>query len=210
MNIIDNPILRGKFMDQFHIAACFEKASDFHFDLVGFAKDEYLIKEGEEIDCLYFILLGKVKCYSCSTKRDFGIFYMNKGLLGDAEFVTGRVPTRTVVATSEVLCLRLKVADYRHKLKNDNFFLTYITQQLAEKLTLSETTPQDNAADMSGEERLLEYLKITAIEGRVAQSLGEISDVMGYSYRHLIRMMNTLCDTGKLRHGKRKGAYFIN
>ena len=62
---------------------------------------------------------------------------------------------------------------------------------------------------MSTEERLYDYLKLSAEDGRITESLGTISGLMGVSYRHLIRMMNALCDEGKIRHGKRKGAYFI-
>lgn len=209
MNIIDNPFLRDKFQEQFHIKDCFERNSEYEFELISFAKDEFLIKEGEEIDSLYFLLVGRVKCYACSKKRDFGIYFMNKGVLGDAEFVTGNASTRTIQATGEVLCLRLKVSDKRHRLMNDKMFLRFISQQLAEKLTLSEATPQDMGAEISSEERLYDYLKLTAVDGRITQTLGEISETMGLSYRHLIRMMNALCDEGKLRHGKRKGAYFI-
>lgn len=210
MNIIDNPILKSKFIEQFHIKDCFDSVSDLSFDLIGYAKDEFLIREGEEIDCLLFLIVGRVKCFACSTKRDFGFYFMNKGLLGDAEFITGRASTRTIQAASEVLCLRLDITGLRHKLMSDKMFLRYVSQQLAEKLTLSEITPQDMGTEISSEERLYDYLKLTSVEGRVSQSLGEISEVMGYSYRHLIRMMNTLCDEGKLRHGKRKGAYFIS
>ena len=209
MNIIDNPILKDKFAKQFHISDCFDSVSDLNFDLVGYAKDDFIIREGEETDCLFFLLVGRVKCFACSMKRDFGVYFMTKGVIGDAEFISGREATRTVQATSEVLCLRLNVTTLRHKLMSDLTFLRYISQQLAEKLTLSEATPQDLGAEMTSEERLYDYLKLTASDGRVTQSLGEISEIMGVSYRHLIRMMNALCDEGKLRRGKRKGAYFV-
>jgi len=210
MNVIDNPFLRDKFIEQFHIKDCFDSMSDLDPILVGFAKDEYILKEGEETDCLFFLLVGRVKCFACSVKRDFGIYFMNKGLLGDAEFVTGCAPTRTVQATGEVLCLKLEVAHCRHKLMKDITFLRFLTQQLAEKLTLSEATPKDLGVEMSTEDRLYDYLKLTAVDGRVAESLGEISEVFGISYRQLIRIMNSLCEEGKIRHGKRKGAYFVS
>lgn len=209
MNVIDNPFLKDKFIEQFHIKDCFDSMSDLELTLVGFAKDEYIIREGEETDCLFFLIVGRVKCFACSVKRDFGVYFMSKGLLGDAEFVTGRESTRTVQATGEVLCLRIEVARCRHRLMSDMTFLRFLNQQLAEKLTLSETTPQDMGADMTTEERLYDYLKLTNVDGRVAQSLGEISEVFGISYRQLIRIMNSLCAEGKVRHGKRKGAYFV-
>ena len=209
MNIIDNPILRTKFIDQFHIKDCFDSVSDLSFELVGYTKDEYIIREGEEADCLLFLLVGRVKCFACSKKRDFGMYYMNKGLIGDAEFVTGREATRTIQASDSVLCLKLEAWQIRHKLMSDMTFLRYLNQQLAEKLTLSEATPKDMGAELTAEDRLYDYLKLTADDNRVSQTLGEISETMGISYRHLIRMMNALCESGKLRHGKRKGAYFI-
>lgn len=209
MNNIDNPILRNKFIEQFHIKDCFGDINSFSFELISFPKDEFMMREGEETDFIYFILIGRVKCFACSKRRDFGVYFLSKGLIGDAEFITGRAATRTVQAVSEVLCLKLDISKHRHKLMSDMIFLRYVSQQLAEKLTLADTTPQDMGAELTSEERLFDYLKLVSVDGRVTQSLGEISEIMGVSYRHLIRMMNTLCDEGKLRHGKRKGAYFI-
>jgi len=211
MTILDNESLRNKLMDQFKIKDCFESMTGLHFELVNFAKDEYMIKEGDNSDYMYFLLVGRVKFYSCSVKREFSVTYMNKGLIGDAEFVTGRAATRSVQVVTDALCIRLSTKRGRHRLMSDRTFLRFLSQQLAEKLTLAETTPQDMGAEMTTEERLHEYLKISAEEnGRISESLGDISQIMGVSYRHLIRMMNTLVDEGKIRHGSKKGAYFVS
>lgn len=209
MTILDNESLRNKLMEQFHIKDCFESMTGLNIELVNFAKDEYMVREGDTVDYIYFLLVGRVKFYACSMKRDFNITYMNTGLIGDAEFVTGRAATRSVQVVNDALCMRLSTRTGRHRLMSDRTFLRYLTQQLAEKLSLAETTPQDLGTDISTEERLYEFLKLSSEDGRVKQSLREISQIMGVSYRHLIRMMNTLCDEGKLRHGKRKGAYFV-
>lgn len=210
MTILDNPALRDKLMEQFHIKDCFESMSGLNFELVNFGAGEYMIKEGDVPDCMYFLLVGRVKFYACSVKRDFGVFFLSKGLVGDSEFVTGSAATRSAQVEGDALCMKLSTRNSRHRLMSDRTFLRYMTQQLAEKLTLSETTPTDAGALMTTEERLFDYLKLSAEDGRVAESLGTISQLMGVSYRHLIRMMNALCDEGKLRRGKRKGAYFIN
>ena len=209
MTILDNPSLREKLMEQFHIKDCFESLTGLNFDLVNFGSDEFMIREGEVPDCIYFLLVGRVKYYACSVKRDFGIVFMNKGLIGDSEFVTGRAATRSAQVVGDALCMRLSTRTSRHRLMSDRTFLRYLTQQLAEKLTLTETTPADAGTQMSTEERLYDYLKMSAEDGRITESLGTISQLMGVSYRHLIRMMNALCDEGKIRHGKRKGAYFL-
>ena len=52
---------------------------------------------------------------------------------------------------------------------SDRTFLRYMTQQLAEKLTLSETTPADAGTQMSTEERLYDYLKLSAEDGRITE-----------------------------------------
>lgn len=210
MTILDNTSLRDKLMEQFKIKDCFESMTGLNFDLVNFSQDEYMIKEGETADYMYFLLVGRVKFYACSVKRDFNITYMSKGLIGDAEFVTGRAATRSVQVVNDALCMRLSTSRGRHRLLSDRTFLRFLTQQLAEKLTLAEATPQELGNEMSTEERVFEYLKLSAEDdGRISQSLREICQVMGVSYRHLIRMMNALCDEGKIRRGKRKGAYFL-
>ncbi len=210
MTVLDNAALKEKLMEQFHIKDCFESLTGLSFELVNFSAGEYMIKEGDSADCMYFLLVGRVKMYSCSVKKDFGIVFMSKGLIGDPEFVTGRAATRSVQVVSDVLCMKLSTRNCRHRLMSDRTFLRYMTQQLAEKLTLSETTPADSGAEMSTEERLYDYLKLSAEDGRITESLGTISQIMGVSYRHLIRMMNALVDEGKIRHGKRKGAYFVD
>lgn len=207
MTILDNATLKDKLMDQFHIKACFESMTGLNFELVNFSENEYMFKEGEQPDCIYFILVGTLKMYSCSKKHDFGVMFLNKGMVGDAEFVTGSVATRSVQVEGDALCLKLTTRNCRHRLMSDRTFLRFLAQQLAEKLTLSDQAA--DSARMTTEEKLFDYLKLSAEEGRITESLGNISQIMGVSYRHLIRMMNALVDEGKLRHGKRKGAYFI-
>jgi CRP/FNR family putative post-exponential-phase nitrogen-starvation transcriptional regulator len=208
MTVLDNAALKDKLMDQFHIKGCFESMTGLSFELVSFGENEFMIKEGEQPDSIYFILVGTVKLYACSKKRDFGVVFMNKGLVGDAEFVTGSAATRSAQVEGDVLCMRLSTRNCRHRLMSDRTFLRYLAQQLAEKLTLTETST-DASVHMRTEDKLYDYLKLSSEDGRVSESLGDISQIMGVSYRHLIRMMNTLVDEGKLRHGKRKGAYFI-
>ena len=208
MTVLDNAALKDKLMDQFHIKGCFESMTGLSFELVNFGENEFMIKECEQPDSIYFILVGTVKLFACSKKRDFGVVFMNKGLVGDAEFVTGSAATRSAQVEGDVLCMRLSTRNCRHRLMSDRTFLRYLAQQLAEKLTLTETST-DASVHMRTEDKLYDYLKLSAEDGRVSESLGDISQIMGVSYRHLIRMMNTLVDEGKLRHGKRKGAYFI-
>ena len=209
MTVLDNASLRDKLMEQFRIKDCFDSMTGLNFELVNFSKDEFMIKEGETTDCVYFLLVGRVKFFACSVKRGFGVTFASKGMIGDAEFVTGAPATRSVQVINDALCMKLSTRTSRHRLMSDRTFLRYLTQQLAEKLTLSETTPQDMGAELTTEERLYDYLKLSAVDGKVSQSLGDISKLMGVSYRHLIRMMNALCDAGKLRHGTKKGTYFL-
>lgn len=209
MTILDNVSLRDKLTEQFHIGDCFESMTGLSLELVNFSEDEYMIKEGEQPDCLYFILVGSVKLFTCSVKKDFGVVVMNKGLIGDAEFVTGSVATRSAQVMGDALCMKISTKNCRHRLMSDRTFLRYLAQQLAEKLTLNETSTMDMTERLTTEEKLYDYLKLSAVDGRITESLGTISKIMGVSYRHLIRMMNGLVDEGKLTHGKRKGAYFI-
>ncbi len=209
MTVLDNEVLRDKLMEQFHIKGCFESMTGLNFDLVNFSADEYIVKEGEQPDSIYFLLVGTVKLYACSVKRDFGIVFMNKGLIGDAEFVTGSAATRSAQVVGDALCMRMSTRTGRHRLMSDRTFLRYLAQQLAEKLTLTETANDQNLQQMSTEDKLYDYLKMSAEDGRITETLGTISQLMGVSYRHLIRMMNSLVDEGKLRHGRRKGSYYI-
>ena len=211
MKTIDNPGLKDKFIKQFHIRDCFDSMSDLSFELVSFSRDECIIREGELTGCLFFLLLGRVKCYSGGFKKDAGSFYMDRGLLGAEELAAKRAPSGSVWAMQEVLCLKLsyEAVETAEKLRNDNGFLRYLSFQLANKLFLADKGSALGEPEKPREERLYEYLRLTAKDGRVSHSLGEISRVMGISYRHLIRMMNGLCDEGRLRRGKNKGIYFI-
>lgn len=209
MTILDNIALRDKLIEQFHIKDCFESMTGLSFELVNFSEDEYMIREGEQPDSIFFILVGSVKLFSCSVKKDFGVVVMNKGMIGDAEFVTGSAATRSAQVMGDALCMRISTRTCRHRLMSDRTFLRYLAQQLAEKLTLNETSTVDMTSRLTTEEKLYDYLKLSSVDGRITESLGTISEIMGVSYRHLIRMMNALMDEGKLTHGKRKGAYFL-
>lgn len=210
MVVLDNESLRSRLMEQFHIDDYFESMTRLRFELVNFAKDEIILKEGENSDYIYFILVGRVKLYSCNVKRDFGITYMSKGLVGDVQFVAETVSPYCVRAVNETLCMQLNVKGCRHRLMSDRSFLRYLTSQLAEKVAFATSSENESSVEMTSEDRLYEYLKVSSEGELVTMSLREISPVMGVSYRHLIRMMNSLCDDGRLRHGGKKGEYYLN
>lgn len=210
MTVLDNEALRAKLMEQFHIDDYFESLTNLKIDLVNFAKDEIILKEGENVEYLYFILVGRVKSFSYSMKADFDVIHMNKGLLGDVEFVTAKPAIRTIQVVSDTLCMRLYVKGYRHRLMSDRNFLRYLTTQLADKIVVANDPDAGNLEQLSSEDRLFEYLKLSVREdGLITQSLREISPIMGVSYRHLIRMMNALCEDGRLKHGDVKGKYYM-
>jgi len=166
-----------------------------------YGQDEFLSRAGEPMDAIYFVVSGKAKVFInlSGGKQLLLAYFTSKGIIGDIELMTSK-PTNytTVRAVSDFCCIALPLKKYADELRGNVAFVNYVAKELAEKLTQrvingAITTLQPLEA------RLCAYITQTATNGLFRETLTEVASVMGASYRHLLRCLESLTSKEILR-----------
>lgn len=175
---------------------------------VDYEKGEYLVRFGEPLQQLLILARGRAKVMLSlpSGQAVLAGIYDGQGILGDIEIFTGSAMSTHVVAATPVACISIPVALWQGRLQHSPPFLRYLATSLAHKLARSSTNSTVNLL-IPLEARLCAYIGMTAQGGVFEANLTEVADLLGSSYRHLMRVLKALCDGGVL--GRQKGSYRV-
>lgn len=215
MEQIHNMARLDEYVKQHHIDTFFSSDMRPHMELLLFKKNEHICKENEDIHYLYFFVEGKVKAYNTLSngKALLLCFYDGLQIVGDVELVHARKTSANVQAIEDTYCIGIPLDKMRGQLLHDATFLRCICDSLARKFSrLSKNSSINLLYPL--ENRLASYMLATG-ESVVQDekkfifhgNLTEISELLGSSYRHLLRTLHTLCDKGVIR--KRDGYFEI-
>lgn len=170
---------------------------------------EYLCREECPITNLLFICTGSAKVFHNleNGKRLLSCFYQAGSVIGDLEFLTERkMAVCSVQAITTCTCVVIPIAQNRSLLYQNPRFLRTIGNVLAGKF---ERSVKNNAHIILYplEVRLCSYIDTGCKTDCFKEKLTEVAEVLGTSYRHLIRALNSLIADGILR--KEGHAYYI-
>ncbi|NCB50315.1 MAG: cyclic nucleotide-binding domain-containing protein [Clostridia bacterium] len=178
--------------------------------LCEYEREEYICMEDCPLEALYVFISGRAKVsFIADNGRSLLLgFYNGRGLIGDLEFMTGSDTAHMgIQAVTPVKCLAVPLALNREELQKNCRFLMCAGGDLAEKLSSSN----DNCAQIilyPLEKRLCSYIEATAENGCFRERLTLTSELLGTSYRHLMRALEALCEKGVLE--KRGKIYHIS
>lgn len=172
---------------------------------IRFKKGEYLCREEEKMEYLLFLLSGKAKISitAANGKTLLLSFYSKGEVLGDVEMMLSEcVGTTNVVALTEIECIGVPTAYCKEVLSTHIEFMNFIAAALAKKL---EVSSRHNAMKIlyTLENRLCAYIAATHENGEFQDNLTEIAELLGTSYRHLLRTIQELCEEGVLERCSR-------
>ncbi len=207
------------YIEKFQISNFFsEDISDYmdYMVLYHFVRNEYIFQSGETFSYFYFFLEGKAKIYQTLSngKRLLLCFYENFNILGEVELFNSNSFTTNAQAIDDVYCIGIPRNKVREFLLDDPIFLKNISCLLAEKLSritlnssINQLYPLKN--------KLAGYISKTSYlineENRphfiFKENLSEIAELLGTSYRHLIRTLDQFCNQNIL--SKKKKYYEI-
>lgn len=205
MQIVNDSKLKDKFIKQFKITEIFTGDIKPLLELLYFKKNDYICKENEEIEYLHFFVKGKAKTYTTLSngKSLLLCFYDDFRVIGDMEIINLQTASTNVIVIEETYCISISLQNVKKYLLNDARFLRYICSSLSEKLNRSSTNSSINLL-YPLENRLASFILATGesifkndkktIEFH--ENLTEISELLGTSYRHLLRTLNGLCLKG--------------
>ncbi len=174
--------------------------------LYKFNKNEYICREEEYLDNMFFLVDGKAKVskHLENGKSLLLSFYNPLKIIGDVEFINNNKTDCSVQAIRDTYCIGIKLEIVRSKLVNDCKFLLNVCDYLSEKLRNDSNNSSINLL-YPLENRLASY--IIAFANSAAsdkkkiifnENYSEIAELLGTSYRHLHRTLNKFCLEGIL------------
>lgn len=202
MDKSDNGLEIDRYITKYCMSDIFTKDMKPYMELLYYKKNELIIKENEEIIYLIFIVKGKAKVYvTLSNGKSLLLgFYQGFKVLGDLEFVDLRKATGNVQVIEDTYCIGISYENVRKYLLEDAKFLRFICSSLGNKLYQCSKNSSINLL-FPLKNRLASY--IISIGEKIEDSskeriifdenLTETAELLGTSYRHLLRTLNNLC-----------------
>lgn len=216
MEKVYNDQLKELYINKFKLNDIFTDEMSGYMELVLFKKGEYICNENERMEYLFFLVKGKGKVYVIlkNGKSLLLSFYYPLTVIGDIEIVNNCYTSSNIQALEDSYCIALPLNIVREKLLKDAKFLRYVCDSLGWKLQSSSNNSSINLL-YPLENRLASYIlaareEVIIDNKRVYifnEKLTELAELLGTSYRHLLRTINALIHKGVI--SKENGYYKI-
>lgn len=173
--------------------------------LLHFARGEYLYQINTKPEYLMIVVKGRAKvCRASENGKNLMLaFYSGTGLMGDIELLLGlQTSASDAQAISPFTAIGIPLT-YKDELLSSLAFINKLAHGLARNV---EQNSQNMVATILNplEARLCSYISIMQVDGWFCEKLIELAELMGTSYRHLLRTLTALCDQSILqKQGKR-------
>lgn len=204
---VNNSAKLEKYINENELDNIFTEDMKEYMTLYMFNKNEYICKEEETLENIFFLVDGKAKVFkNLENGRSLLLsFYNPIKIIGDVEFVRNVVADCSVQAIKDTYCIGISLDIVRSKLTGDCKFLLNMCNYLGEKISISSNNSSINLL-YPLENRLASYIiAYTNIDDYknkkfiFKESYNEISELLGTSYRHLNRTLNKLCNDSILK-----------
>jgi CRP/FNR family transcriptional regulator, putaive post-exponential-phase nitrogen-starvation regulator len=174
-----------------------------------FAAGECLARAGEPLTRLCFVVEGRATVTSTMENGRAVLLTEYRGVstIGELELLM-EYPTLTsdirAITAGVMLCIPLTEA--RERLVSDPAMLRYLGREVARKLErTSRLAAQDRLYPLAA--RVAAYLLYAQRDALVCAHLTRLSELMGASYRHLLRTLREFCDAGWI--ARESGGYRV-
>ncbi|MBU3128215.1 cyclic nucleotide-binding domain-containing protein [Clostridium tagluense] len=212
MKRIYNQTKLDNYIEKYNIEGFFGVDMKKYMELHAFDKGSHLVKTNEPIDYFYFFVEGKVKVYTVLKNGKSLLFRLYKPMIiiGDVEFIDCDTANSNIEAINECLCIGISMSNIRKYAVNDSTFLKCMCTSLGKKFISSSIASSINIL-YPLENRLASYLLAITPEntqnsnldgGIITDKFTEMADLLGTSYRHLIRTINKLCHENIIKKEK--------
>ncbi len=179
-----------------------------------FKPGELIIRSYEKPEYLHFYVKGKSKVYQLleNGKSLLCRFYNPPEIVGDVEIFSGKPNICNVQALTDVICIGIPIGIINKAAQSNNKLLVLMCRSLGEKLAsfnmisaVNQNYPLVN--------RLASYLAAVSESGNQydllikeldTKNLTELADLLGSSYRHLIRTIKKFRDDGIIIKNKQE------
>lgn len=212
---IHDKLMLEYYIKLYELEKIFSLEMNEYMALYKFNKNEYICREEEYLDNMFFLVDGKAKVskHLENGKSLLLSFYNPLKIIGDVEFINNNKTDCSVQAIRDTYCIGIKLEIVRSKLVNDCKFLLNVCDYLSEKLRNDSNNSSINLL-YPLENRLASYIvafaNLDASDKKKIifnENYSEIAELLGTSYRHLHRTLNKFCLEGILN--KKNKEYYI-
>lgn len=181
------------------------------FEIFEYKKGEQIIECYTKLEYMYFLYQGKSKVYIITENGKSLLlkFYLPNIVMGDLEFVNGSDSTCYVDAIVDCKILAISYKRLHELVDFDVDFYKYISQTLALKLRESSHSSMINQL-YTLKSKISSYVLGLALDtgefkGDVElEKLKDVADLLGTSYRHLLRTFSELEEEGAISQKGKK------
>lgn len=165
-----------------------------------YKRDEWIIQEGMRPDYLFYVIEGKAKIYVTHQNGKVSLinFISSNEYIGEMELLNDVYYTKGIQATTKTICFAIPYHRYRNQLLDDNKFLRELARFLSVKATFMAAKYSQSLA-FPLENRLADFILLTADEGIYREKHVTVCDYLGVSYRHLLHVLTQFCDKSYLQ-----------
>lgn len=195
-----------EYIKKYEMESLFSDNMKEYMTLYMFSKNDYICKEEEQLENMYFLVNGKAKVSKhLENGRSLLIsFYTPLTIIGDVEFIQNNATDCSVQVIMDTYCIGISFNIIKSRLTKDCKFLLKICEYLGGKLTSNSNNNSINLL-YPLENRLASYIVafVNTHDDKIKkfmfkESYTEISELLGTSYRHLNRTLNKFCLEGIL------------
>ncbi|MBU5483194.1 cyclic nucleotide-binding domain-containing protein [Clostridium sp. MSJ-11] len=202
MKILEDKNQLEHYIKKYEMDNLFQIDIKEHMQLISFDEGENILRKGERIEYFYFLVEGKIKVYTIVENGRVLLFHFYEPLniIGDAEFFEDDITRCNIQAITETICIAIPLSIIKDKTYNDINFIRFLCKKLSEKF-LNYTIFSSVNILYPLENRLASYILAMSLEIKDSyetiiyiDKLTEIADLLGASYRHLLRTIKKLVD----------------
>lgn len=199
--LMDSLLKQSDYLEQFSFPVA------EHTRLFRFIPGEYIMKEGNPSDYLFYLAKGRAKLYLTMPNGRVSLidFFPAPCFIGEMELINDNHETRAVQAIETCYCFALPVCRLKSLLLKDARFLRNLCSLLCKKNYRNiVASSQNQAFPLSN--RLADFILLTQHEGIYQENHAQAAEYLGVSYRHLLYVLAQFSKNGLLEkkpHGYR-------
>lgn len=193
--IITNPMKKRKYIDKYKIQDLFSIPIKSYLEVHSYKRGEYICRELDTLSNLYFLVEGRAKMYQTHRNGKISLvhFYSCGSILGEIELLGVMKTAHSVQAMVDTICIQLPLSNCREEILNDPKFLREIARHLGFKM-LRDTDNLITSQAYNLETRLAAFILFSSTNFIYEEKHTEVSQYLGVSYRHLLRVISVFCD----------------
>lgn len=206
MKEIKNEKTIKQFVEASNFKANFSFDIDAYIKLFHYSAGEYIVKELEKPNYLFYLVKGSAKFYVTSSngKTNLIDFFSANCFIGEVELVDTKLEAKSVQAIEDCWCLALALSDIEDKALSDPKFLRNICIFSFEKNHRNIISSMRNQS-FKLENRFAYFILLSSNRGIYSEKHTLTAQYLGVSYRHLLQVLSNFVESGYL---EKDGNYY--